>query len=1322
MSNPLKFFQRTWQVVAEACSPLREEPAPTVSLTALEDRVLYDASPLAGLVTDVDKSIDTLEDIDGHINDFFLEESAGAEVSFESPLSSDEILAQPLFEPARQLFVIDDRVDDIEALFADILENSHARSTFDIVRINDESSGIEQISDALSSGAKYGAVHIVSHGSEASLQLGSLELNQDNIGAHTAELSGWASGLTLDADILLYGCDVAGNDAGEFFVEQLSSITGADVAASDDLTGHVELGGNWNFEYFVGDVQTDVAFSVTAQANWHDTLATFTVTTTADVIDGGDGFLSLREAIIAANDNAEADTVILGTGTYTIADGTAGENASATGDLDITSDITIQGDGAQDSMIAATLTTSDRLFDVRSSGDLTLQGLTLQGGSEGSGGAVSVDGTLQATDVVFDGNSASANGGAIYASGDVTLNRVALINNSSTNLGGAIFVVGTATDVTINNSTISGNDSGSGGGIQLQSGTLTIDHSTIANNDSTTTGGGLKVIGSASATVSNSIFADNTSGSGGKDIDGTIASGGHNIIEDDNGAFTPATGDQQAVDPGLNALALVDGTYVHTFDTTSIAYNAATGSTETVDQRGFARDSSPDIGAYELQVLLPDLVTTASQVGGLSINEDGGNDIYLLADDGIGSVDLAQISFESQFRTSTTGDDTTLISYASSSSVNEFLVYFNTNGGAGRVVVAVAGTFYSSTAIDYNTLRDGDSHSLSVTWNSSGGVLKIYADGILVDSTTGFKTGSSITSGGTLLLGQEQDSIEGGFDITQSFKGTLADTRLFSTVRTDQEIEASYRSDLPYDEFGLIANWKFDQLSSDGVIVDTVSGNNLTVKHTSESGFTASEASLTFTLDENAIDGTVVGQVAGVDHERTALIASLLADDPDLRYSAETDKFYKANLSTVTSSTAQTNSGVDLLNGVGGQLATIRSAAEQEVVAQIASDSGATFLWIGGSDATVDGEWRWQTQTGDDDQFWQGEIDGYNPDNAYANWRAGRPDNGSGSANSLLIRGIDGEWDDDDGSNSRASITEWNADDVLDATQAITYAINAQTVAGAFAIDASTGEITVADGSKLDFETTATHTLTVRTTDADNNTYDENFTISLSDLAEENEAVSALSSGIELNTDGGNDSYLIAENGGEILGGTSELTIEVSFATTSSDRLTLVSYLGEDNRNDLAISLVDNGTNPGTATIIIDNVAETSLSGIDYDTLRDGERHDIALSWDNSNGDWRLYVDGVVTDSGTGLNQNGTLNGSSTMGELVFGQDQDTLDGGYDPTDVFSGTLYDARIWNEVRTADEIQSNLDRKFDSGSLPDGLVANWQFDGFDSFGET
>ena len=94
--------------------------------------------------------------------------------------------------------------------------------------------------------------------------------------------------------------------------------------------------------------------------------------------------------------------------------------------------------------------------------------------------------------------------------------------------------------------------------------------------------------------------------------------------------------------------------------------------------------------------------------------------------------------------------------------------------------------------------------------------------------------------------------------------------------------------------------------------------------------------------------------------------------------------------------------------------------------------------------------------------------------------------------------------------------------------QPLTYSIQSQSVAGAFEIDADTGEIRVADGTLLDADTLATHTVTVRTTDVDSNTYDEAFTISLNNLVEDNNAPTDLSSGIELNTDGGNDAYLIS--------------------------------------------------------------------------------------------------------------------------------------------------------------------------------------------------
>lgn len=103
------------------------------------------------------------------------------------------------------------------------------------------------------------SVHIVSHGSVGSLQLGSTNLNSSNINSYASQLQKWANVLTDDADILLYGCDIASGE-GSKFVQHLSKITGGDVAASTDKTGSAALGGNWNLEFHQGIIAAPLAF------------------------------------------------------------------------------------------------------------------------------------------------------------------------------------------------------------------------------------------------------------------------------------------------------------------------------------------------------------------------------------------------------------------------------------------------------------------------------------------------------------------------------------------------------------------------------------------------------------------------------------------------------------------------------------------------------------------------------------------------------------------------------------------------------------------------------------------------------------------------------------------------------------------------------------------------------------------------------------------------------------------------------------------------------------------------------------------------------
>ena len=71
-----------------------------------------------------------------------------------------------------------------------------------------------------------------------------------------------------------------------------------------------------------------------------------------------------------------------------------------------------------------------------------------------------------------------------------------------------------------------------------------------------------------------------------------------------------------------------------------------------------------------------------------------------------------------------------------------------------------------------------------------------------------------------------------------------------------------------------------------------------------------------------------------------------------------------------------------------------------------------------------------------------------------------------------------------------------------DAGDTLTYSIAGGNIGNAFAINSSTGQITVANAAALDFETTATFTLTVQVQDAGGLTDAATVTINLTDINE----------------------------------------------------------------------------------------------------------------------------------------------------------------------------------------------------------------------------
>ncbi|MEM9536815.1 MAG: DUF4347 domain-containing protein [Cyanobacteria bacterium P01_E01_bin.45] len=155
--------------------------------------------------------------------------------------------------PVNLLFV-DSSIDNIDTLISQVKDNTQ------VIRLDGQSNGISQITDALANYQDVASLSVVSHGESGQLQLGASTISSTSLSNVRDELQEWQTSLTVDADILFYGCNVAAGQQGEHFLNQFSELTGADVAASDDLTGSSRLGGDWQLEVSTGQIEADSPF------------------------------------------------------------------------------------------------------------------------------------------------------------------------------------------------------------------------------------------------------------------------------------------------------------------------------------------------------------------------------------------------------------------------------------------------------------------------------------------------------------------------------------------------------------------------------------------------------------------------------------------------------------------------------------------------------------------------------------------------------------------------------------------------------------------------------------------------------------------------------------------------------------------------------------------------------------------------------------------------------------------------------------------------------------------------------------------------------
>uniref|UniRef100_A0A3Q2W5E4 Neuronal pentraxin-2-like n=2 Tax=Haplochromis burtoni TaxID=8153 RepID=A0A3Q2W5E4_HAPBU len=90
-------------------------------------------------------------------------------------------------------------------------------------------------------------------------------------------------------------------------------------------------------------------------------------------------------------------------------------------------------------------------------------------------------------------------------------------------------------------------------------------------------------------------------------------------------------------------------------------------------------------------------------------------------------------------------------------------------------------------------LSRGSWQHICVSWTQKGGVWQAYQGGRLKGEGHGLAAGHHIRPDGVLILGQEQDSLGGGFDSSQALVGELSQVGLWDRVLTSNQVASLAR-------------------------------------------------------------------------------------------------------------------------------------------------------------------------------------------------------------------------------------------------------------------------------------------------------------------------------------------------------------------------------------------------------------------------------------------------------------------------------------------------------------------------------------------------
>ena len=681
-------------------------------------------------------------------------------------------------ENPTEIAFIDSSVIDIDTILKGIGDDA------EIVYLNKDHA-FEQITSFLQGRTDVDAIHLVSEGTSGKFYLGNETINNDFVAAHHAELASWGKAMSADGDIHIYGCNVAKDQVGKDLVNQISVLTGADVAASTDRTG---IDGNWNLEFTAGEIQT--AGFVIGDYQYNLATTTYTVVSLRDAAVNSSYInlltLTLREALYLS---VNGDSIVFGaqttvTPTIYLID-TLVISANIT--IDGTIIVTPTGGTAANYSVTIDANNAFRALSIDTPANATvtsgvaMSNMNFVNGFAGDGGGILITAKsyVDMTNIQVT-KSHARSGGGIYNAGTLNLlsnsvditayvnSNLNISGNTATSSGGGIYNSGTLTyigdgilyDPTdfskpsggINSNTVTG---GNGGGI-YNSGSLT-----ITSGPSAAAGGTWNYFSLGSNSVDGdggAIYSNN------QNISLTyVLVNSNNALGSGGGIYIFANSQTGAVNLGnvdvtFNMAGQYGGGFYFTNDSVS-----ATANVLTLDRFYFTSNTATNGGGAYLANATGAITLSDTEMTGNSATGNGG---ALGLSGNSGTLSIKSVNIQTEFRNNSAAGNGGAI-YVDNCNAKTALLsidFVNISNNSA----ANGGGIYVSNSTGSITLSDIEMASNSATGSGGGIYCSNTTSGIFKILTSNISNNSADVAGGGIYMVKGQLTIQNS---TLSYNG-----------------------------------------------------------------------------------------------------------------------------------------------------------------------------------------------------------------------------------------------------------------------------------------------------------------------------------------------------------------------------------------------------------------------------------------------------------------------------------------------------------------------------------------------------------------------